>query len=76
MIAENDDMTGKHLWIRQELATSDGEVTPSLLNMQIQLVSAATADLTIELDRTTLFSGTNGLLEYNVGTALRCVDVI
>jgi hypothetical protein len=59
VIAANDDMTGKYLWIRQELTTSDIAVTPSLLNMQMQLVSAAAADLTIEIDRTTLFSGMN-----------------
>ena len=59
VIAANDDMTGKYLWIKQELATSNVEVTPSLLSMRMQLVSAATADLTIELDRTTLFSGMN-----------------
>ena len=59
LIAANDDMTGKHLWIRQELATSDVEVTPSLCSMEMQLVLAAAADLTIEIDRTTLFSGMN-----------------
>jgi len=59
VIAENDDMTGKYLWIRQELATSNIEVTPSLRSMQMQLVSSAAADLTIEIDRTTLFNGVN-----------------
>ena len=70
VIVANDDMTGKYLWIRQELATSDVEVTPSLLTMQMQLVSAATADLTIELDRTTLFSGMND--RSNTVSALPC----
>ena len=69
-IAENDDLTGKYLWIRQELATSDVEVTPSLLSMQMQLVSSAAADLTIELDRTTLFSGMND--RSNTVSALPC----
>ena len=69
-IAANDDMTGKYLWIKQELATSNVEVTPSLLTMQMQLVSAATADLTIELDRTTLFSGMND--RSNTISALPC----
>ena len=70
VIAANDDMTGKYLWIKQELATSNVEVTPSLLTMQMQLVSAATADLTIELDRTTLFSGMND--RSNTVSALPC----
>ena len=37
LIAANDDMTGQYLWIRQELATTDPSVTPSLCSMQMQL---------------------------------------
>ena len=48
VIAERDDLTEKYLWIKQELATSDTEVTPSLCSMEMQLVLAAAADLTIE----------------------------
>ena len=59
VIAENDDLTGKYLWVKQELTTSDPSVSPSLCSMQMQLVQAAVADLTIEIDRTTLFSGMN-----------------
>jgi hypothetical protein len=70
VIAENDDMTGKYLWIRQELATSNVEVTPSLLTMQMQRVSSAAANLTIEIDRTTLFSGRN--YRSNSVSALPC----
>ena len=70
VIAENDDMTGKYLWIRQELTTSNVEVTPSLLNMQMQLVSSAAADLTFEIDRTTLFSGRD--YRSNTVSALPC----
>ena len=70
LIAANDDMTGKYLWIRQVLATSDVEVTPSLLKMEMQLVQAAVADLTIEIDRTTLFSGMN--YRSNTISALPC----
>ena len=70
VIAANDDMTGKYLWIRQELATSDPSATPSLLSMDLQLVSAAVADLTIELDRTTLFGGRN--YRCHTASALPC----
>ena len=73
VIAQNDDMTGKYLWIKQELATSDVEVTPSLCAMEMQLVLAAVADLTIEIDRTTLFSGTN--YRSNTVSALPCGEM-
>jgi len=73
LIAANDDMTGKYLWIIQELATSDIEVTPSLCSMELQLVSAATADLTIDIDRTTLFSGIN--YRSNTVSALPCGEM-
>jgi len=73
VIAANDDMTGKYLWIRQELATSDIEVTPSLRSMEMQLVLAAVADLTIEIDRTTLFSGMN--YRSNTVSALPCGEM-
>ena len=73
VIAANDDMTGKYLWIRQELATSDIEVTPSLRSMEMQLVLAAAADLTIEIDRTTLFSGMN--YRSNTVSALPCGEL-
>jgi hypothetical protein len=73
LIAANDDMTGKHLWIRQELATTDPSVTPSLRSMKMQLVLAATADLTIEIDRTTLFSGMN--YRSNTVTLLPCGEL-
>ena len=59
VIAANDDLAGKYLWIKQELVTSNVEVTPSLRSMEMQLVSSAVADLTIEIDRTTLFNGMN-----------------
>lgn len=73
VIAENDDMTGKYLWIKQELNTSDIEVTPSLLGMEMQLVLAASADLTIEIDRTTMFSGMN--YRSNTVSALPCGEM-
>lgn len=73
VIAENNDMNGKYLWIKQELATSDIEVTPSLLTMEIQLVLAASANLTIEIDRTTLFSGMN--YRSNTVSALPCGEI-
>ena len=73
VIAANDDMTGKYLWIKQELATSDIEVTPSLRSMEMQLVLAAAADLTIEIDRTTLFSGMN--YRSNTMSALPCGEL-
>lgn len=73
VIAENDDMTGKYLWIKQDLATSDPEVTPSLCSMKMQLVSAAVANLTIEIDRTTLFSGMN--YRSNTVSALPCGEM-
>ena len=73
VIAENDDMTGKYLWIKQELATSDIEVTPSLLSMEMQLVLAASANLTIEIDRTTMFSGMN--YRSNTVSALPCGEM-
>ena len=73
VIAGNDDLTGKYLWIRQELATSDTEVTPSLRSMEMQLVLDATADLTIEIDRTSLFSGMN--YRSNTMSALPCGEL-
>jgi hypothetical protein len=73
VIATNDDMTGKYLWIRQELTASDPSVTPSLCSMQMQLVLAAAADLTIEIDRTTLFSGMN--YRSNTMSALPCGEL-
>ena len=73
VIAANDDMTGKYLWIKQELATSDTEVTPSLCSMEMQLVLDATADLTIEIDRTTMFSGMN--YRSNTMSALPCGEM-
>ena len=73
VIAANDDMTGKYLWIKQELATSDIEVTPSLCAMEMQLVLDATADLTIEIDRTTMFSGMN--YRSNTMSALPCGEM-
>ncbi|PKN90510.1 MAG: hypothetical protein CVU44_23675, partial [Chloroflexi bacterium HGW-Chloroflexi-6] len=73
VIAANDDMTGKYLWVKQELATSDIEVTPSLCSMEMQLVLDATADLTIEIDRTTLFSGMN--YRSNTVPALPCGEM-
>ena len=73
VIAENDDMTGKYLWIRQELATSDTEITPSLCSMEMQLVLDATADLTIEIDRTTMFGGMN--YRSNTMSALPCGEM-
>ena len=73
VIAENDDMTGKYLWIKQELTTSDIEVTPSLLSMEMQLVLAASANLTIEIDRTTMFSGMN--YRSNTVSALPCGEM-
>ena len=73
LIAANEDMTGKYLWIRQELATTDPSVTPSLCSMEMQLVLAAVADLTIEIDRTTLFSGMN--YRSNTVTALPCGEL-
>ena len=73
LIAANDDMTDKYLWIRQELATSDVEVTPSLCSMEMQLALAAVADLTIEIDRTTLFSGMN--YRSNTVSALPCGEL-
>jgi len=73
VIAANDDLTGKYLWIRQELATSDTEVTPSLRSMQMQLVLAAAANLTIEIDRTTMFSGMN--YRSNTMSALPCGEM-
>lgn len=57
VIAKNDNMAGKYLWIKQELATSDIEVSPSLLTLEMQLVLGESADVTIEIDRTTLFKG-------------------
>ena len=73
VIAANDDMTGKYLWIKQVLATSNVEVTPSLCSMEMQLVSAVAADLTIEIDRTTLFSGMN--YHSNTVSALTCGEL-
>ena len=73
VIAANDDMTGKYLWIKQELATSGTEVTPSLCSMEMQLVLDATADLAIEIDRTTLFSGMN--YRSNTVPALPCGEL-
>ena len=73
VIAENDDLTGKYLWIKQELATADTEVTPSLCSMEMQLVLAAAANLTIEIDRTTMFSGMN--YRSNTVSALPCGEM-
>ncbi len=73
VIAEHDDMTGKYLWIRQELVTSDVTVTPSLRSMEMQLVLAAAANLTIEIDRTTMFSGMN--YRSNTMSALPCGEL-
>lgn len=73
VITTNDDMTDKYLWIKQELATSDTEVTPSLRSMEMQLVLDATADLTIEIDRTTMFSGMN--YRSNTMSALPCGEM-
>ena len=70
VISRNDDLTGKYLWIKQELATSNIEVTPSLCSMEMQLVLAASANLTIEIDRTTMFSGMN--YRSNTVSALPC----
>lgn len=69
VIAANDNVTGKYLWIKQELFTSDINVTPSIMEMYIQLVFGI-ADLTIELDRTTLFNGRN--LKTTKVSALPC----
>ena len=73
VIAANDDMTGKYLWIKQELATTDTEATPSLCSMEMQLVLAASANLTIEIDRTTMFSGMN--YRSNTVSALPCGEL-
>ncbi len=73
VIFQNDDVTGKYLWIKQELATSGTEVTPSLCSMEMQLVLDATADLAIEIDRTTLFSGMN--YRSNTVPALPCSEL-
>ncbi len=73
LIAANDVMTGKYLWIRQELATLDIGVAPSLCSMEMQLVLDAVADLTIEIDRTTLFSGMN--YRSNTVSALPCGEL-
>jgi len=58
VISANDDVTGKYLWIKQELSTNDIDFTPSLLSITVN-VPYGTADLTIELDRTTLFNSPN-----------------
>lgn len=57
VIAKDDDMTGKYLWIKQTLNTTDITKTPSLLKMEMQLVSSDVADMTIEIDRTSQFNG-------------------
>jgi hypothetical protein len=57
VIAENDDMTGKYLWVKQVLNTSDSTKTPSLMAMEVQLVLGAVASMTIEIDRTAQFTG-------------------
>lgn len=69
VISANDYVTGKYLWIKQKLITTDIDVTPSLMTMEIQTVFGS-ADFTIELDRTTIFSGRN--LRTTTVSALPC----
>lgn len=57
VIAANDDMTGKYIWFKQTLNTTDITKTPSLMKMEMQLVLDEVADMTIEIDRTAQFSG-------------------
>lgn len=57
VIAQNDNMTGKYIWFKQTLNTTDITKTPALMKMEMQLVLNAVADMTIEIDRTSQFSG-------------------
>ena len=57
VITQNDDMTGKYIWFKQTLNTSDITKTPSLMKMEMQLVLDAVANMTIEIDRTAQFTG-------------------
>jgi len=69
-ITLGDHVTGKYLWIKQTLSTTNITKTPALMLMETQLVFDAVADTTIEIDRTSKFSGAN----YRVTTvsALPC----
>ncbi len=50
-ISVDDDLTGKYLWVRQELSTEDSEETPRLTNLEydVDIQAEPAEDLNVDL---------------------------
>jgi len=46
-ISVSDDLTGKYLWIKQELSSNDSETTPSLSSLEVNIESVMSSAVVI-----------------------------
>ena len=53
-ISVGDDLTGKYLWVRQELSTEDSEETPRLSSLEINVESPFTIKGKVNLNASTV----------------------